>query len=74
MPRFYKLLLEGKTKAEALREAQVYFIEGKAAGEGGNDSRGRAVFLADEVNKETPPALEGYRHPYFWASFILMEN
>ena len=73
MPRFYTLLREGCTKAEALRGAQVYFIEGKAAPEDGNDNRGRAVVLTDE-SEETPPTLEGYRHPYFWASFILMGN
>jgi CHAT domain-containing protein len=73
MSRFYTLLQKADvTKAEALRLAQLYFIEGQAGGaQGGN--RGRAVIAPDnEIG--IPPALEGYRHPYFWAPFILMGN
>jgi CHAT domain-containing protein len=73
MSRFYTLLQDdGVTKAEALRQAQLYFIEGQTGGAQGGD-RDRAV-VSPYNETGIPPALEGYRHPYFWAPFILMGN
>jgi tetratricopeptide (TPR) repeat protein len=67
MSRFYNLIQqEGLTKAEAARQAQYYFIKVKVP----------SVPLMDSVEhaEAMPPDLKGYRHPYFWAPFILMGN
>jgi tetratricopeptide (TPR) repeat protein/CHAT domain-containing protein len=81
MSRFYTLLQqEGMTKAEALRQAQVEFIEGKtgdgAKGESGSKrNRGRMLDADTRDDKEALSSLPpNYRHPYFWAPFILMGN
>jgi CHAT domain-containing protein len=81
MSRFYTLLQqEGMTKAEALRQAQVEFIEGKTGDGAGGESglkrnRGRMLDADTRDEKETLSSLSpDYRHPYFWAPFILMGN
>ena len=62
MPRFYELLLrDGMSKSEALRRAQIDFIEGGAVEES-----------AEPTNVEIPRP--DYSHPYFWAPFVLMGN
>jgi CHAT domain-containing protein len=77
MSHFYRLLQEeGVTKADALRRTQLCFIERKANEATPEDSggdRGRPSYGRDS-RERMPPALEGYRHPYFWAPFILMGN
>ncbi|MDR2528482.1 MAG: CHAT domain-containing protein [Synergistaceae bacterium] len=77
MSRFYTLLLRpGMTKAEALRQTQVEFIEGKL-----NENnvppalRGSAVSSErDDARPSPSKAFPGYRHPFYWAPFILMGN
>jgi CHAT domain-containing protein/Tfp pilus assembly protein PilF len=56
MQQFYRLREAGQlTKAEALRQAQLRFING-AGGDAKPDTKGQ------------------YRHPFYWAPFILMGN
>ncbi|NDJ23026.1 CHAT domain-containing protein [Nostoc sp. B(2019)] len=46
------------TKAEALRQAQIYLITGE---------------WKESHNKSTA-AVSDFSHPYYWASFILIGN
>ena len=78
MPRFYELLQqEGMTRAEALRQAQVEFIEEGKLNENSSTfvikTRGAAASSASE-DENSSVNFPGYSHPYFWAPFILMGN
>jgi CHAT domain-containing protein len=67
MPEMYRLREENKlSKAEALRQAQVEFIHGRAATEKPGSQRAAPREVAQS---KTP-----FAHPYFWAPFILMGN
>jgi CHAT domain-containing protein len=80
MPRYYELLQQkGMTRAEALRQTQVEFINGKQSLDdasplrGGRDGRGRpasSVTQSDSSSVNFP----GFSHPFYWAPFILMGN
>ena len=50
MGKFYQNLKDGKTKAEALRQAQLDFLQ----------------------NLQQNPEYKKYKHPYYWAAFILV--
>ncbi len=50
MGKFYQNLKAGKTKAEALRQAQLDFLQ----------------------NPQQNPEYKNYKHPYYWAAFILV--
>ena len=72
MVGFYKALSDKntpRTKAEALRLAQLALLHGVTAEAGaGSEARG-------DVNRALPrPVARDYSHPYFWAPFILMGN
>ncbi len=69
MQRFYRLHTEGRSKAEALRAAQLSFIIEDPGSDFAPGTAGRGVGLA-VANGESP----GYSHPYFWAPFVLMGN
>jgi CHAT domain-containing protein/Tfp pilus assembly protein PilF len=78
MQRFYRLR-EGRnlSKAEALRQAQLGFIQGETSSDSNEESKrgGRSVGAngleqaAYPLDPEHP-----YAHPYYWAPFILMGN
>ena len=53
----------GMTKAEALRQAQNLFIKGEL-------QAGTNTNAATSIS----PATDNYRHPFYWAPFILMGN
>ncbi len=76
MKRFYRLReKKGLSKAEALREAQLTFLQG--GGElAGNEKRGtRADVVGDLMDDPTESFSEkSYAHPYYWAPFLLMGN
>ncbi|MEM6432579.1 MAG: tetratricopeptide repeat protein [Cyanobacteria bacterium P01_D01_bin.115] len=74
MQRFYELLATGElTKAEALRQAQLSLLYDE-------DTKTRLA----ATRTGAPPVLRdgfdaavaepGYRHPYYWAPFILIGN
>ena len=59
-----------KGKAEALRQAQLAFLHGPAAGTGAKTGRGFAS--GDQSSTQTSSL--GYAHPYYWAPFVLIGN
>ncbi|WP_459934286.1 CHAT domain-containing protein [Fundidesulfovibrio butyratiphilus] len=80
MRDFYRLRQEKNlSKAEALRQAQIRFINGEAAA---TDAAGKARGLPFSiVAKPTQAPVEAtpwtgptFAHPYYWAPFILMGN
>ena len=57
-------------KAEALRQAQLAFLQGSAEVAGGKADRG---FKAVDQSPGQTSNL-GYAHPYYWAPFVLIGN
>jgi CHAT domain-containing protein/tetratricopeptide (TPR) repeat protein len=84
MQQLYRLRVEqGLSKAEALRQAQLGFLHGDAAGApaGDTDTRqpvrlsgGPATAGGDTPGRFIPDPQHPYAHPYYWAPFILMGN
>ena len=56
-------------KAEALRQAQLAFIQGGGAVPGGGTGRG-----FETEDQSSAPSSLGYAHPYYWAPFVLIGN
>ncbi|GAB6038028.1 hypothetical protein JCM15519_25870 [Fundidesulfovibrio butyratiphilus] len=77
MRNFYRLHQDGHvSKAEALRQAQLAFIKGEASC-AASTRRGQAV--QTDAQRQTPTSAHAepagtYRHPFYWAPFILMGN
>jgi CHAT domain-containing protein len=77
MSRFYTLLQqEGMTKAEAIRQTQREFIEGKLtpAESVAAKQRGQTALTVNGDTATPSQIFQNYEHPYFWAPFILMGN
>ncbi len=85
MQRFYRIRESspGKTKLEALREAQLELLRGTTKlAQSGEPVRG--VIVKPVNNNEGNPAVQAprfsvdpqapYAHPYYWAPFFLMGN
>lgn len=80
MQHFYRLRQQGKTKAEAVRAAQLALL-GTALPQAGIVARGASRIRIDgratedsDTGKEATQTLGGRAHPYYWAPFILMGN
>jgi CHAT domain-containing protein len=85
MQRFYRIRESspGKTKLEALREAQLEMLRG-TGNPAGNAEPARGVTVKAAHENEGNPAAEAarfsadpkapYAHPYYWAPFFLMGN
>ena len=80
MQNFYRLRAENPaiTKAEALNRAQLMFVRGETlAGNAGDATRGMRVSSPEAEGKAEPSpadAAAAYKHPFYWAPFILMGN
>jgi CHAT domain-containing protein len=57
-------------KAEALRQAQLAFLNGTAIAPAAKTGHG---FETTEPSSTTQSSL-GYAHPYYWAPFVLIGN
>jgi CHAT domain-containing protein len=57
-------------KAEALRQAQLAFLNGTAIAPSAKTGRG---FQTSEPSSAMQSSL-GYAHPYYWAPFVLIGN
>jgi len=74
MQKLYSLHSDGDlSKAEALRQTQLAFIDGSVKASSGA-RRGEVLNVSDSDREAGRPASMGYRHPYYWAPFILMGN
>jgi len=82
MKQFYRIrqTTPGITKAEALRQAQLIFLNGKQAptlmASADMADRGFKSAAANDNGPKTytPPKGAPFAHPYYWAPFILMGN
>jgi CHAT domain-containing protein len=78
MQAFYRLLAEQRlSKAEALRQTQLAFIGGEiTVGTGSGRFRGETVtgWSRPTGDDSTSTVPDDWRHPYYWAPFILMGN
>ena len=68
MQRFYALHQSGLSKVEALRQAQLELLHGKVTAQSSGVRGPRPLGAPAE------PAAADWRHPYYWAPFILMGN
>jgi CHAT domain-containing protein len=72
MQQFYKYLAAGKTKAQALQEAQRHLLEGNITDK--DASRRADVDVLVEGRSPTNKPAANFSHPYYWAPFILIGN
>ena len=74
MQKLYSLHSDGDlSKAEALRQTQLAFIDGSVKASSGA-RRGEVLNVSDSDREAGRPASMGYPHPYYWAPFVLMGN
>lgn len=74
MQKFYSLQHDKQlSKAEALRRTQRAFLDGSVKATAGA-TRGVPLFPVDSAPGVGERASMDYRHPYYWAPFILMGN
>ncbi|MDX2229924.1 MAG: CHAT domain-containing protein [Leptolyngbyaceae cyanobacterium bins.349] len=72
MQHFYKYLAEGKTKAQALQEAQKALITGNHNTVGGK--RADIEVVDSRTGNSRTVSSDTLQHPYYWAPFILIGN
>lgn len=74
MSEMYRLRAQdGLSKAEAVRQTQLKFISGEFAPAGEGDAD-RGATRPDRPDDDLPEDLQGWRHPFYWAPYILMGN
>jgi CHAT domain-containing protein len=74
MQKLYSLHADGHlSKAEALRRTQQAFLDGSVRADS-DATRGKMLVGANSVQQAGAGASRDYRHPYYWAPFILMGN
>jgi CHAT domain-containing protein len=69
-------LKKGLTKAEALRQSQLILLHGDAKGQAGKKNISTVVAPRSKVvgGASATNSLSMFKHPYFWAPFILIGN
>ncbi|HKQ78967.1 MAG TPA: CHAT domain-containing tetratricopeptide repeat protein [Blastocatellia bacterium] len=65
MIEYYKKLLDGSGRSEALREAQLRMLAG-----GMRASDGSSRLLSQSARQRATGRTKDYSHPYYWACFI----
>ena len=72
MSNFYDRWIRnpGAGKAEALRQAQLAFLQGASSATGVDTGRG----FETASPSSTQTSSLGYAHPYYWAPFVLIGN
>jgi len=70
MIEYYKKLLSGRGRSEALREAQLRMLAGGARASDGS-SRTLITKSGDDARQTPTIRAKDYSHPYYWACFIL---
>ena len=74
MSEMYRLRSEeGLNKAEAVRQTQLRFISGEFQPAGDGDAE-RGAIRPDSPDADLPEDLQGWRHPFYWAPYVLMGN
>ncbi|MEO0769685.1 MAG: CHAT domain-containing protein [Cyanobacteria bacterium J06649_4] len=71
MTRFYDHLGQGKAKAKALQQAQIGLIN---SSDEDIASAIRGGLAPAGTSQNLPESLKGFRHPHYWAPFILIGN
>ncbi|MBW4582015.1 MAG: CHAT domain-containing protein [Tildeniella nuda ZEHNDER 1965/U140] len=75
MQEFYRHLAEGKTKSEAMRQAQLDLMTGKKTEKDAPRGGDAALVVTAKPGKQLPVQRSpDYTHPYYWAPFILIGN
>jgi CHAT domain-containing protein len=78
MREFYQLKQKNPqwSKAEALRQAQMTLLKGKASSSGANEKKRGPTITEAESGRKTyrRDALAPFGHPHYWAPFILIGN
>jgi CHAT domain-containing protein len=76
MQQFYKNLAAGTmTKAEALQQAQLSLLQGKATTKDAPPRAAGDVGLDPKPGAQLPTrSASDFSHPYYWAPFILIGN
>jgi CHAT domain-containing protein/Tfp pilus assembly protein PilF len=85
MKEFYMGIAKGKSKAEALQDAQIALLTGRINSDHISTSVGRSTTPVEEkenLAEEGEPSLFRFKtdpkmplaHPFFWAPFILIGN
>jgi len=86
MKEFYKQRVAGKTKAEALQEAQLALLHGRIMPENNATTIAKSSSTRANAYDQNSPATnlelfdfesdedKPFAHPYFWAPFILIGN
>ena len=74
MQEFYRQKVSGKSKAEALRKAQLELLSGRIKGEQTtSQKRGETSDVERPFHFDKDPQAP-YAPPYFWAPFLLIGN
>jgi len=69
MSAYYRRLVAGEDRVAALRQVQLALLRGTLSGSGDEPDRG--ALSPGRKPAATAGPLAGWRHPYYWASFVV---